>query len=134
MQFVAIREPLPGSKSGTTDRKNATAIRAELIGDDQATALGIEAKSAAPVLDLCRKLVATGHDPLSPLHAYRGATLSLIVCSIGAAANLEVNSKGTGFVRRASGIAGAAPPTVLSRLDVREAAGPTLRTARRRAP
>jgi hypothetical protein len=130
-----LRHRAAERKSGTAaDRKTATAIRAELIGDDQATALGIEARSAAPLLDLCRKLVAARHDPASALNAYRGATLSLIVRSIGEAADLEVNSKGTGFVRRASGIAGAAPPTVLSRLDVREAAGPTLRTADRSRP
>lgn len=98
-------------KSGiAADRKAATPIRAELIGDDQATALGIQARSAAPVLDLCRKLVAAGHDPVSALHAYRGATLSLMVRSIGEAAKLEVNSKDTGFVRRAFRIARAVLP------------------------
>jgi hypothetical protein len=91
MQFVPIRDPIPGRKSGTAaDRKPATALRAELIGDDQATALGIEAWSAAPVLDLRRKLVAAGHDPVSALHAYRGRTLSLIVRSIGETASLDV--------------------------------------------
>jgi hypothetical protein len=86
-----LRHRASERKCGTADdRKIATPIRAELIGDDQATALGIEAKSAAPVLDLCRKLVATGHDAVSALHAYRGATLSLIVCSIGKAAALDV--------------------------------------------
>jgi hypothetical protein len=127
-----LRHHASERKSGTAaDRKTGTAIRAELIGDDRATALGIEARSAAPVLDLCRKLVAAGHDPVSALHAYRGATLSFVVRSIGEAANLEVNSKGTGFVRRASRIARAALPAVPSRLDARNAAGSTLRTGRR---
>ena len=91
MQFVPIRDPILGRKSGTAaDRKTATAIRAELIGDDRATALGIEARSAAPVLALCRALIAAGIDPASPMHVYRGATLALMVRSIGEAAALDV--------------------------------------------
>ncbi len=47
MQFVPIHDPIPGRKSGiAADREIATPIRAELIGDDQATALGIEVRSA----------------------------------------------------------------------------------------
>ena len=125
-------EPIPGLKSGiAADLKTATPIRAELIGDDRATALGIEARSAAPVLDLCRKLVAAEHDPVSTLHAYRGATLSLIVHSIGEAADLEVNSKGTGFVRRASRIAPTAAAASGGRIDPSGAPRPRLRTTGR---
>jgi hypothetical protein len=39
------------------------------------------------------------------MHAYRGATLALLVRAIGEAADLDVNNKGSGFVRRASPIA-----------------------------
>jgi hypothetical protein len=86
-----LRHHASERKSGTAaDGEVTTPIRAQLIGDDQATALGIEARSAAPLLDLCRKLVAAGHGPVSALHAYRGATLSLIVSSIGEAAALDV--------------------------------------------
>jgi hypothetical protein len=49
-------------------------IRAELVGDDACTALGKTVKSPSPVLALCRKLVDAGHDPATPLEAYRGAT------------------------------------------------------------
>jgi len=76
-------------------------IRAELVGDDDAcTALGIRVKSPSPVLALCRKLVDAGHDPATPLEAYRGATLALRVKSIGRAAGLEVSPRGVGFVRQ----------------------------------
>ena len=85
-----LRHHASERKSGSAaDREITTAICAALIGDAQATALGIEAKSAAPVLHLCRKLVAAGHDPMSALHAYRGTTFSLIVRSIGEAAALD---------------------------------------------
>jgi hypothetical protein len=52
----------------------------------------------APVLTLCRVLMAHGHDPATPLNAYRGGVLALKVRSIGEAARLTLNSKGTGFV------------------------------------
>jgi hypothetical protein len=45
-------------------------------------------------------LIERGHDPGQPLHAYRGGTLALIVRSIGEAACLEINAKGTAFVAR----------------------------------
>ena len=77
-----------------------TPIRATLSGGDIVTALGITAQSSSPVLALCRQLLAAGHDPATPLHAYRGDTLALINRSIGEAANLEINGKGTGFVTR----------------------------------
>ena len=38
-------------------------IRAELTGSNLCSALGITARAAAPVLALCRQLVAAGHDP-----------------------------------------------------------------------
>jgi hypothetical protein len=132
MQFVPILDPIPARKRGSAANPEiATAIRAQLIGDDQATALGIEARSAAPVLDLCRKLVAAGHDPTSTLHAYRGATLSLVVRAIGEAADLEVNSKGTRFVRRASRIAPTGAAASAPRPDASDVPWPSLRTARR---
>jgi hypothetical protein len=74
-------------------------LRADPIGNDTASAAGITAHSTAPVLVLCRQLVEAGHDPATPLHAYRGATLALKVRSIGEAAGLEINGKGNGFRR-----------------------------------
>jgi hypothetical protein len=74
-------------------------ILAELTGSDRCTALGITVNAYAPVLSLCRQLVAAGHDPAMPLDGYRGGVLALQVRSIGEAAGLDINSKGTGFVR-----------------------------------
>jgi hypothetical protein len=65
-------------------------------------ALAVTAHAAAPVLALCRKLVAAEHDPALPLEAYRGDVLCLRVRSIGKAAGLEINGEGTGFRRRVS--------------------------------
>ena len=66
-------------------------LRAEIIGDDRATCNGLEAQHNAPVLALCRKLVAAGHDPATPLEAYRGEVLCLRVRSIGEGAKLTVD-------------------------------------------
>jgi hypothetical protein len=66
-------------------------LRAELIGTNQATCQGITVTGRrAPVLSLCRALIAAGHDPDTPLEAYRGPTLCLRVHSIGAGAELVV--------------------------------------------
>jgi len=59
--------------------------------------------TSAPVLELCRALVAAGHDPASRLDAYRGDVLCLQVRSIGEAARLEINGHGTGFKRAGGG-------------------------------
>jgi hypothetical protein len=86
----------------------AITIRAEIVGDDTCSALGVTVRAYAPVLSLCRKLVEAGHDPRLPLHAYRGGVLALRVCSIGEAADLEIGGEGTGF--RPARKPDAAPP------------------------
>ena len=53
-------------------------------------------EAAAPVLALCRKLMAAGHNPATSLEAYRGEVLCLRVRSIGEAAMLTVKETGTG--------------------------------------
>src|SRR5262245_6364308 len=68
----------------------AQLIRADLIGADTAVAAGITATGHAPLLTLCRRLVEAGHDPSTPLEAYRGSTLCLRARSIGAGARLTV--------------------------------------------
>jgi hypothetical protein len=83
-------------------------VRSELTGDDTCSALGFTAKSFSPVLALCRQLVEAGHDPSMPLEAWRGDVLCLRVRSIGEAAGLEINPRGTGF-RRASAAGTASP-------------------------
>jgi hypothetical protein len=88
---------------GMCDRaasKKAVPIHAVLIGSDQCEALGITVCDAAPVLGLCRALVAAGHDPELPLHAHRGDVLALRVRTIGEAAQLSIAGDGVGFRRR----------------------------------
>lgn len=94
------------SKEGTQEtvgqRGKQEILRAELFGSNVCSAAGVTVRDAAPVLAICRALVASGHDPTTPLHVYRGDTLSLRVRFIGEAAKLKINSKGTGFVARRS--------------------------------
>ena len=94
--------------NGAGGRTQAAAIRAELFGSNTATALGVTAVSNSPLIALCCRLSAAGHDPATPLDAYRGATLALRMRSIGEAARLQVNAYGTGF--RPHSEADIAPP------------------------
>jgi hypothetical protein len=87
-----------GSKTIATPRQ--AIIRAELSGSDMCSAVGIAARAYAPVLELCRQLLAAGQNPVTPLHAYRLDVLCLTIRSIGEAAGLEINGDGTGFRRR----------------------------------
>jgi hypothetical protein len=70
-------------------------IYGEIVGSDYCEAEGIAVRSPAPVLE--RQLIAAEYDPARPLLAYRADTLCLKVRTIGEAAGLKVNSKGTGF-------------------------------------
>ena len=65
-------------------------VHAVLIGANTCTADGIAAHGTAPVLALCRALVAAGYGPHRALHAYRGDVLALVVRSIGEGARLTV--------------------------------------------
>ncbi len=76
-------------------------IRAEIF-DNKCTALGHTASSA---IALCRALLAAGHDPKLPLHAYRGPVLALKIRTIGEAARLRPNTGGgfemdNGYIER----------------------------------
>jgi hypothetical protein len=66
------------------------ALRAIIIGSNQAEANGVTARGHAPVLALCRALIEAGHDPNTSIAAYRGATLCLKVRSIGEGTRLTV--------------------------------------------
>jgi len=79
--------------------EHETAIRAELIGSNRCAALGITVSATAPVLALCRQLIAAGHDPGLPLEAWCGPILCLRVRSIGEAAELRLATHGGGFER-----------------------------------
>jgi hypothetical protein len=105
-------------KSFTTETGQARAVHAQLIGCDRCDAIGLIARSYTPVLQLCRLLVAAGFDPDHSLIAYRRGTLALRVRSIGEAAKLELNGRGTRFVRcrqavRAAPPIAPTPPTLL---------------------
>lgn len=76
-----------------------TAIRAEIAGSDTCVSSGITVRSPSPVLAICRALIDAGHDPATPLEAWRGHVLCLRVRSISEAARLEVNAHGTDFIR-----------------------------------
>ena len=54
-----------------TDLRDADTvpIYATLTGANRCEALGIIRRGSAPLLALCRALVAAGHDPRRPLHA-----------------------------------------------------------------
>ena len=98
---------------------------ADLVGSDICTAAGIIARSYAPVLALCRRLIEAGIDRDRPLHVYRGDTVALVVRSIAEGARLRVGDNRLGhprFVRfrpRSDGAAlhmrqNGAPATTLS--------------------
>jgi hypothetical protein len=100
-------------------------IRAALIGSDRCEAEGISVCAVAPVPALCRKLVAAGHDPRRPLHAYRGNVLALRVRSIGEGAELAIAGDGVGFRRRKEPAAAsrsdfASPPVAEQALPSRD--------------
>jgi hypothetical protein len=94
---VSVNIWQPDGPEDSPARYVRQAIRAELRGDDICDARGITVRSSSPVLVLCRKLVQAGHDPATPLEAYRGDTLCLRVRSIGEGARLQINSQGRGF-------------------------------------
>lgn len=72
------------------------AIYATLIGDDLCKAEGIIARGSAPVLALARLLIEAGHDPGTPLEAWRGPTLCLRIRSLGEGAKFTVRTAGNG--------------------------------------
>ena len=84
---------------GRDPAPKALPIRAELIGSDTCTAMGIIARAHAPVLTLCRLLIEAGHNPSARLEAYRGSTSCLTVRSIVEGAMLRTASHGVGFER-----------------------------------
>jgi hypothetical protein len=102
--------PIPQKNSRAQARD---VIVAAISGSDTAAAEGVTVTSASPILNLCRQLVDAGFDLARPLLCYRGQTLALSVRTIGEGNELEVNSAGTGFVRRRGLRSG--PPVRVSR-------------------
>jgi hypothetical protein len=87
-------------------------ITATLWGDDTSEADGFTAVGYAPALDLCRLLVAAGHDPATPMRVFRDGVLSLRIRSIGEGAALCVEDGKIGrprFAKRRVRSTGTAP-------------------------
>jgi hypothetical protein len=80
------------------------AIRAT-IANNCCVALGMTVRGPAPVLALCRLLVEAGHDPATPLEAWRGGVFCLRIRSIGDGAALRIGTHGVGFERFQEGTA-----------------------------
>jgi hypothetical protein len=80
------------------NRHSARALRADLVDAHTIVCAGFAScAGSSPVLDLCRRLIAAGIDPATPLEAYRGDTLCLYVRTIAEAAGFEINGDGNGF-------------------------------------
>jgi hypothetical protein len=71
-------------------------ILAQIDKSDRCEAAGHTVRAPAPVLAMCRKLIAAGFDPSLPLHAYRGDVLCLKVSSIGWGAKHTVDDNRNG--------------------------------------
>ena len=73
-------------------------VTATLAGSDRCEADGIAIRGAAPVLKLCRSLIAAGLDPDRALHVFRGAKLALRIRSLRDGARLTVKEPDRGRV------------------------------------
>jgi hypothetical protein len=103
-------EPLPNIPS----LRSPQTLRAELVGDDQATALGRTVRAYAPMLTLARQLIRDGLSLDQILEVYRGPVLCFRV-RLATAARLEVRDGNSGrpvFVPWRERIARTAPPIV----------------------
>src|SRR5262249_22554056 len=96
-------------------------IIAELVGDDSCRCQEIDAAvtANAPVLAMCRQLLATGIDPDTALGVYRQGVLALKVRSIRDGARLTVKTAGNGtpIFTLDDRCKGAAAPPVRSKPD-----------------
>jgi hypothetical protein len=66
-------------------------LRAELRGSNCCSANGLTSIGRTPVLNLCRDLIAAGHDPTQPLHVFREGVQALTVRTVGEGARLTVD-------------------------------------------
>src|SRR5215475_6732494 len=101
-------------------------IVAHLNGSNTCIGAGITARGAAPVLALCRELLAAGLDPDTAMEVYRAGTLALRVRSLSEGARLSVKTAGNGcpiFAVEIPGRGAAALPIAGRELAAMEAAG-----------
>jgi hypothetical protein len=92
-----------------------TAYTADLFGSNRCVcqSLDLTGTGNSPVFQLCRKIVAAGHDPTRPLKVYRNGVLALHIRSVGEGAELEVTQSRAGrpiFRKRTSGSASHSTP------------------------
>lgn len=96
-------------------------VIAELVGDDSCRCreIGAPVTANAPVLAMCRQLLATGVDPDTPLCVYRRGVLALKVRSLREGARLTVKTAGNGtpIFTLDDVYKGAAAPPVSSKPD-----------------
>jgi hypothetical protein len=97
-------------------------LHAELAWSDTCICAGITVRTYAPVLAMCRQLLAAGLDPDQAMEVWRAGTLALRVRSIGEAAELEIGDDPPRFRRRAKPV--AATHIAQNRLPLAEAARP----------
>jgi hypothetical protein len=98
---LAVKQRSPreiGQLGGTTNSTHNTQanISATLRGDEECEAVNVVVTGHAPVLKLCRELLAQGVDPDTALTVYRRGIVALKVRSIGEAARLTVKTAGNG--------------------------------------
>jgi hypothetical protein len=98
-EFEQLGRRLEVLPTAETSLQQVRVIHAEIVGADQCHAEGHRVRGAAPVLAICRKLIAAGLDAGRPLHAYRGNTLCLVVRSIGRGAELVIDERRMAFAR-----------------------------------
>jgi hypothetical protein len=85
-------------------------LRGDLVGVGLIVVDGwLAVAHGTPILAACRELVRLGYPPEASLECFRGGKISLTVKSIGAAAELEINAKGDGFVKRPCRVRIASP-------------------------
>ena len=90
------------SQTTRQQRSAQRPIRATLIKSNRCEAEGLSVCGYAPVLEMCRELLAAGFHPACPLEAWRGETLCLRVRSISESAGFTVadDRHGTPRLRR----------------------------------
>src|SRR5215472_14932232 len=111
------------SRNNDADRPHTKLqlVRVDLAGDDCCRCQEIDAAvtANAPVLAMCRQLLATGVDPDTPLCVYRRGVLALKVRSLREGARLTVKTAGNGtpIFTLDDVYKGAAAPPVSSKPD-----------------
>jgi hypothetical protein len=100
----------------TPTHDRAQHLRAELVGIE-CRGCEISTRGEAPILELCRRLIALGHDPGRGLRVYRHGVLAIEVRAIGEAAELTVNGRATGFIKRPAPVCISQPARFSAGLD-----------------